>query len=122
VPYPESREQFWKLVPLGTKLRKLHLMQDESLQISATYPREGTNVIEYIKRDGERVIISAEQYFAGVPDVAWNFYIGGYQPAQKYLKDRKGIVLTYDEIEQYRKIVATLVETDRVMKEIDEVN
>ncbi|WP_183576547.1 type ISP restriction/modification enzyme [Mucilaginibacter sp. X5P1] len=25
-----------------------------------------------------------------MPEIAWLFYIGGYQPAQKWLKDRKG--------------------------------
>ena len=47
-------------------------------------------------------------------------YPGGYQPAQKWLKDRKGRTLTFDDIAHYRKIIAVLLETDRLMKEIDE--
>jgi hypothetical protein len=54
-----------------------------------------------------------------VPPVAWNFYIGGYQPAQKWLKDRKGYVLGYEDIVHYQKIIAVLVETERIMREID---
>lgn len=54
-------------------------------------------------------------------ETAWNFYIGGYQPAQKWLKDRKGRELSYDDIEHYQKIIIALLETDKLMKKIDEV-
>ncbi|MEB2780410.1 type ISP restriction/modification enzyme [Algoriphagus sp. C2-6-M1] len=68
-----------------------------------------------------RVYINAEQYFDSVPEVAWNFYIGGYQPAQKWLKDRKGRVLDFEDIMHYQRIIKALTETDRVMGEIDGV-
>jgi hypothetical protein len=64
------------------------------------------------------VYINAEQYFGNVPELVWNFYIGGYQPAQKYLKDRKGRKITNDEIEQYQRIIKVLSETDRTMRKI----
>ncbi|NLE06356.1 MAG: hypothetical protein GX638_16345, partial [Crenarchaeota archaeon] len=51
----------------------------------------------------------------------WNFYIGGYQPAQKWLKDRKGRILDNSELEHYQKIIVALTETDRLMKEIDRI-
>jgi len=59
--------------------------------------------------------------FRGVPEQVWNFYIGGYQVCQKWLKDRKGRVLSTEEITHYQKIVVALNETIRLMKEIDEV-
>lgn len=65
------------------------------------------------------MFINETQFFGNVPEVAWNFYIGGYQSAQKWLKDRKGRTLTNSDIEHYQKIVVALVETDRIMKEID---
>ena len=65
------------------------------------------------------VFINETQYFKNVPEVAWNFYIGGYQPAQKWLKDRKGRELSYEDILHYQKIIVALTETDRLMKEID---
>ena len=55
-----------------------------------------------------------------MPKVAWNFYFGGYQPAQKWLKDRKGSTLSYDDITHYRRIISILLETDRLMKKIDQ--
>ncbi|MBR0065158.1 MAG: N-6 DNA methylase [Paludibacteraceae bacterium] len=65
------------------------------------------------------VRINATQYFANVPREAWDFYIGGYQPARKWLKDRLGRTLSYDDITHYRRIIAILIETARLMREID---
>jgi hypothetical protein len=53
-----------------------------------------------------------------VPQLAWEFRIGGYKPAQKWLKDRRGCALSWDDIGHYQKIVKILAETDRIMREI----
>ena len=66
-----------------------------------------------------RVYINDTQFFQKVPLNAWEFYIGGYQPAQKWLKDRKGRALGFEDILHYQKIIVALTETDRLMKEID---
>ena len=66
-----------------------------------------------------KVFINETQYFENVPEIAWNFHIGGYQPAQKWLKDRKGNTLNFEDIFHYQKIIVALTETDRIMKEID---
>lgn len=72
--------------------------------------------------DGEeqvgRVMINPDQYFQNGPAVAWEFHIGGYQPAQKWLKDRKGRALSFDDVIHYQKIIKILTETDHIMKEI----
>lgn len=68
-----------------------------------------------------RVYINDTQYFDHVPQVAWEFYIGGYQPAQKWLKDRKDRRLEFEDILHYQKIIVALYETDRLMKAIDGV-
>ena len=60
-------------------------------------------------------------YFDGIPLVAWEFYIGGYQPAQKWLKDRRGRELTFDDILHYQKIIVVLNETNKLMQEIDKI-
>ena len=72
--------------------------------------------------DVGKVWINDQQYFEGVPLVAWNFYIGGYQPAQKWLKDRVRHVLDFDDILHYQKIIVALAETDRIMQEIDKID
>jgi predicted helicase len=66
-----------------------------------------------------RVWINDNQYFDNVPLIAWEFYIGGYQPAQKWLKDRQGRKLSFDDILHYQKIIVALSETHRIMQEID---
>ena len=67
------------------------------------------------------VYINDNQHFANVPLVAWEFYIGGYQPAQKWLKDRKGRTLTHDDIFHYQKIIVALYETSKIMRRIDSI-
>jgi predicted helicase len=122
VPYPENAEQFWALAVLGAKLRRLHLMENvEPSANMATYPKEGNNKIEKLSYENNKVRINDTQYFDNVPPEAWNFYIGGYQPAQKWLKDRKGRVLGYEDIVHYQRIIVVLVETGEVQKEIDKI-
>lgn len=73
----------------------------------------------YPKFDDGRVWINPDQSFADVPEGAWTFHIGGYQPAQKWLKDRRGRTLSWDDIGHYQKIIKILIETDRIMGEIE---
>ena len=76
-------------------------------------------MVEKPNYEDGKVHINDKQYFGSVPEVAWNFFIGGYQPAQKWLKDRRGRTLTSEETEHYQKIIVALTETDRLMNEID---
>jgi hypothetical protein len=59
--------------------------------------------------------------FHGVPESVWNFHIGGYQVCEKWLKDRKGRMLSKNDIAHYQRITVALAETIRLMTEIDEV-
>lgn len=120
VPYPKDEKQFETLVALGTELREIHLLESPKVnRFITTYPVSGSDTVEKITYKDGKVNINAEQYFGDVPEVAWNFYIGGYQPAQKWLKDRKGRTLSNPDIEHYQKVIVALVETDKIMKEID---
>ncbi len=120
VPYPQDQDSFWKLAKLGGKIRQIHLLESTVVEKPiAKYPITGTNIVGKVKYDNGNVFINETQYFEGVPEVAWNFYIGGYQPAQKWLKDRKDRELQIDDIRHYLKIIVALSETDRLMKEID---
>lgn len=127
VPYPTDAATFRKLVALGGEIRQIHLLESPVVEKYITqYPEDGDNVVEKpgldAVSDGKgRVYINSAQYFDNVPEVAWNFYIGGYQPAQKWLKDRKGRELSMEDIFHYQKIIVALTETDRIMKEIDTV-
>ncbi len=125
VPYPTSVESFKKLVALGKELRELHLL--ESLRLNdfiTTFPESGNDNVDLKcpKYKNGKVFINEKQYFGNIPETAWNFYIGGYQPAQKWLKDRRGRKLSNEDIEHYQKIIVVLAETEKIMKKIDTIN
>ena len=122
VPYPKDAKTFFDLVAFGSQLRAIHLLESDVTENYLTkYPMDGDNVVGKPKFDNGNVFINATQYFENVPEVAWNFYIGGYQPAQKWLKDRKDRTLSYEDIFHYQKIIVALTETDRLMKELDAI-
>ena len=122
VPYPTDNAKFWKLVELGSELRSIHLLESNKLNtLTIGYPISGDNIVSKLKYENEKVHINDTQYFDKVPEAAWNFYIGGYQPAQKWLKDRKNKELTYDDIIHYQKIINALYLTDKLMLQIDEI-
>ncbi len=125
IPYPDNAEMFWEFVEKGKELRKLHLMESSELDnLITSYPVDGDNIVENVKFTGKnigQVWINKEQYFDRVPRIAWEFYIGGYQPAQKWLKDRKDRQLTYDDIIHYQKIIVALTRTHEIMIEIDKI-
>lgn len=120
VPFPPSPAAFRKVSEQGEALRRLHLMEDAAIgEAKFPFEGEGDSIVEKPRYEGGKVWINKDQGFAGVPAIAWDFPIGGYQPAQKWLKDRKGRALTYDDIRHYQKIIKILTETDRIMREIE---
>ena len=134
IPYPKDKDTFWALVKLGGELRQIHLLESEAVEnYITTYPIDGDNSVtrKTTKKDWElydtenqlgRIWINDAQYFDQIPLTAWEFYIGGYQPAQKWLKDRNGRTLNFDDILHYQKIIVALSETDRIMQEIDKID
>ena len=81
----------------------------------------GSHQVDCYRWEQNRVYINSEQFFEGVSESAWNFYIGGYQPAQKWLKDRKGMTLSFEDVKHYQHIIYVLQQTERLMQEIDEL-
>ena len=142
IPYPKDADIFEKLAKKGKELCRIHFLEAEiftnvpsklrnknghvlttSKEITQILSNGGTSREDQKVDDwNDQIWINKDQYFEGVSKLAWNFYIGGYQPAQKWLKDRKGRILTEDEVIHYSKIIKALEETDRIMKEIDQIN
>ena len=122
IPYPKNREYFSAIAALGKFLRELHLMNSSDLnKFITSYPIEGDNVVSKIKYEGEKVFINKTQFFEGISEAVWNFSIGSYQPAQKWLKDRRQRTLTADDIFHYQKIIVALKRTIEIMQKIDEI-
>jgi adenine specific DNA methyltransferase len=122
IPYPKDNEELQHYATIGKHLRELHLLESPQLQALITsFPIAGNNTITEIKRvdtgqkDKGNVYINDTQYFADVPLKAWEAYIGGYQPAQKWLKDRKGQTLTYNDIIHYQQIIVALQKTQEII-------
>ena len=120
VPLTSNQELFWELVKKGDRLVQLHLMKATGKEISS-YPVAGSNLVEQVKynENKQQISINSDQYFAGIPPQIWNFYIGGYQVCQKWLKDRKGRHLSYDDLEHYQQIISILGESIAIMETID---
>ena len=141
IPYPVSPEVFARISEKGEALRRLHLMEEAAIGATAfRFEGHGDSVVERPRfsaasaavhagasaethgSTGEtpkgRVYINQRQYFSGVSSLVWNFPIGGYYPAQKWLKDRKGRALSFDDIRHYQKICKILAETRQIMKQI----
>lgn len=120
VPYPKDSRTFWQLVKLGGEIRQLHLLESPIVENYITqYPIDGDNIVSKPTYKSGKVYINDSQYFDHVPAIAWEFYIGGYQPAQKWLKDRKNRQLEFEDVQHYQKIIVALTETDRLMQAID---
>ena len=127
LPLTSNKRLFWDLCESGYRLIGLHLFERTGSALPR-YPVRGNNLVEKVEYCASNeplrshsVFINKEQYFEGVSPQAWNFRIGGYQICQKWLKDRKGRVLSFDDIQQYRQIVAALEETVLLMERIDSV-
>ncbi|PEQ10653.1 DNA methyltransferase [Novosphingobium sp. PC22D] len=120
VPFPPSPKIFRKVSEQGESLRRLHLMEDAAIG-DAKFPfeGEGDGIVDKLRFESGKVWINKDQGFTGVPAIAWDFPIGGYEPAQKWLKDRKGRALSWDDIRHYQKIIKILAETDRIMQGIE---
>ena len=122
LPLTSDRDLFRTLVAKGAELATLHLMESPKLNSLITrYPIVGPNVVDKVRYDeaNQQVYINRSQYFEGVSPEVWNFHIGGYQVCHKWLKDRKGRTLSYNELTHYQKVVVALKETIRLMEEID---
>ncbi len=138
VPNPKDEKTFWKLVKLGKEVREIHLLESNKVEdyitsyemaentendhnvITTKIGKKDWQIIDTEKQLG-RIWINESKYFDNIPLTAWEFYIGGYQPAQKWLKDRKERELKFEDILHYQKIIVALTETDRIIKEIDTI-
>lgn len=128
VPIPATLKLFEALVPVGTRLVGLHLLDERSSNL-LTDPKDirfvGNSAAEvekgFPKWKNGRAAINCSSWFEDVPEAVWSFHIGGYQVCEKWLKDRRERTLSDADKLHYRRIVVALSETIRLMKEIDEI-
>lgn len=123
IPWPETSDIFWSVSDKGKTLRKLHIMVPSAVGLTP-FPLlgDGKNVIVNPRFENGKIMINDVQYFDGVLESTWTSCIGGYQPALKWLNDRRGRTLTFDETKYYQKILKILSETVRITEEVTENN
>ena len=119
IPYPISSEQFWKFEDAGNRLVNIHLLSSAPSQ-SNRFTGTDTEV-EKVSYKSERVYINRSSYFSDVSEDVYNFIVGGYQPCNRWLRERKGVKLHSDDLITYSKIVSAIEDTIQVMKEIDHI-
>ena len=137
VPLPQSPGLFRALGRHGRELVELHLLESTKIDsfVTAYFGPENPEVGRVgwsddtvwldagrtKAREGHRATAAGTFGFHGVPEEVWDFHIGGYQVCHRWLKDRKGRILSDEDLAHYQKIVVALNETIRTMAEIDEV-
>lgn len=129
IPYPKNGEEFRTMAAFGAELRRIHCMEDfdEAAEVELVggdgapggraLPVKPT-VVKPVWKDGG-VYIDKEVKFTNVAEDLWNFYIGGYQPLQKWLKDRKGRELSAEDVSHYKRMIRAIARTRDIMAKID---
>jgi predicted helicase len=120
IPFTKNHKLFKEVVDNGKRLVDLHLLESNELdQPIAKFQGKGDNKVEKVKYEQGKGYINNDQYFEGITEEIWIYRIGGYQVCSKWLKDRKGRILSLDEIRHYCKVVTALSKTIEIQKEID---
>ena len=120
IPFPDDKASFLALYKLGEDLKEAHLLE-KIPNNSVAYKGEGDHKITKINFCEQKLYINPKQYFTSVEQEIWEFEIGGYQVLKKYLEEREGQKLSWEEIQHIKDIVASLTETRRLMGEIDPI-
>jgi predicted helicase len=124
IPVTTSKVLCSELASIGRDLIEIQLLESPKLgKLKTTFPVAGSNVVEEVEFDAAqaRVSINETQYFGNVPADAWNFFVGGYRVCEKWLKERKGRKLTYEDTQHYQRIIAAVQETRQLMAGVDEI-
>ncbi len=122
IPFTKNHKVFTKMVDLGKILVELNLLKSDELNLPvAKFEGKGENLVQKVRYEHNRVFINKGQYFDGIKPQVWSYQIGGYQVCDKWLKDKKGRMLSLDEIKQYCRIVTSIEKTIEIQTLIDEI-
>ena len=119
IPLPEDIDSFFALAESGQELIDLHLLKDRNIPHRHRFEGEGDGVVSRPRYEDGKVWINATQFFTNVPAEVWEYEIGAYQVCEKWLKDRRGEMLSHAEIRLYPMILVSITETLRVTEAIE---
>ena len=129
IPFTKDVRLFYKVAELGKKLVDLHLLKSEKIDRNlAKFPISTRNILtdgriekrKYNLKE-KRIYINGKQYFEEIEPEIWNYYIGGYQVLDKWLKDRTGKVLSSEDVDHFLRVISALNHTIDLQKEIDKI-
>jgi predicted helicase len=124
IPFTKGHRLFYRLAKKGEELIELHLLKSKKLA-KPVAKCEGSGDLRVEKvtynRNEACVHINPEKWFAGIPPEVWEYHIGGYQVAEKWLKDRKGRTLSSEEVAHYCRVVTAIAETISIQESLDDL-
>jgi len=124
VPFTKDYMLFKKLAEKGEDLVELHLLKSRKLiKPIAKCEGSGNLRVEKVTYDPNkaRVHINPEKWFEGIPPEVWEYHIGGYQVAEKWLKDRKGRQLSSEEVAHYTRVITAIAETISIQRSLGDL-
>lgn len=122
IPFIGDKDKFWKIVSCGSRLRLIDLMKNSEIdETSYEFEGSGNNTVEKTVYKNGSIYINKTQFFSNVPEDIWNEYVGAYQPLQKWTKDRKGMILSDNDILHYRRIISSLERTQSIRQELERI-
>lgn len=119
VPIPKSSEEFDALRKLGEQLVALHTGK-KSVPIMTSFPVNGSNEVSKTRFEKGRLYINDLQYIDSVPLQSWEFHIGGYRVLQKWLKERKGEKLSFEDLLHLQSVIAILDTSRSLMDSVED--
>ena len=123
--YPKNQEQMEVLAAIGSNLRQLHLMESIPAGINSlgiSYVGQGNDVVDDYEWHDNTVWINKDNGFRGIAEDVWTYYVGGYQPMQKWLQYRRKRRLTSDEILHFERMAYAIRESINLIKKLDEID
>lgn len=114
IPYPKDAKYFRDMVSFGKALFDLHLPQKYYKTDSSVLLPE----LRSYEFRGDKVILNNEIQVDACENIN-KMQLGGYCPAAKWLKDRVGDEFTERDLEIYKEIIKSIIETNNIMDNID---
>ena len=107
-----SEDLFNEYVEIGSKLRKLHLMDKKSPIVLKLNPNTSENMeIGAIKYKNGVLQFNNNKQLLGISKEVWEYKIGGYKVIDKWFKEHKGDILTLETFNHIENIVGLIDET-----------
>ena len=120
IPFTPDKQIFEELSELGGQLIQAHLLKHPDLldHSKIDLKGKGDEVVDKPVWNSGKLFINKTQWFEPVTKEVYEFYIGGYQVLDKYLKDRKGRNIS-SEVYHLCFVIQSLQFTIEQMKIID---